>query len=704
LTDVAATGIQIGGTDVIDHHPTDLRSVTKNTLVSNNVVTKVADIYNGSVGILAGYTDHTTISHNKVYDLSYSGISVGWGWGLTDKGGDTNYPGNSGVPVYSTPTTSTNTVVTDNVISNIMQSQSDGGAIYTISASPNSVISGNLITDIPTPAYGAVYHDEGSRYFHTTQNAFCNISYQWLLMNHGMDIVADHNYTTRPQYTTQANSVNDTIANNTTVAGCDQLPASIVKNAGLQPAYQHLDPNPAPNDTVAPTAPGKPSAAMSFPTTAELSWPASTDNVGVTGYSVFANGALVSASKNPSVRVTGLTANTTYTFTVTARDAAGNESNASQALTVTTPAGGDLALNQPVTASSFSEQNFAKNAVDGDLSTRWAQGLGLPDPSWVQVDLGKAYDISGAITTFEKASGYKYKIQASTDELHWTTVEDHTGSNTTEATNYSVPSAPVTGRFVRLTLTGTSGNGGSVYELEVYGQPAAASGDTQAPSTPAKPTVDALLPSLVNISWPASTDNVGVSGYAVYDGTTRVALTESTSVRLSGLTPGSTHSYTVVARDAVLNESAASPASVVTMPADNDLAKGKSVTVSSYSNPNTPAMAVDGDLSTRWAQGLGMPDPSWVQVDLGAVTSINSVATTFELPSGYEYLLEYSTDGVTWSSLDNHTASRTTDRTNYSFLQQPVDARYVRLTVTNSNGNGGSIYELQVYGGFSAAS
>ena len=47
-------------------------------------------------GILAGYTDHTTIEHNKVYDLPYSGISVGWGWGLTDQGGDTNYPGNPG--------------------------------------------------------------------------------------------------------------------------------------------------------------------------------------------------------------------------------------------------------------------------------------------------------------------------------------------------------------------------------------------------------------------------------------------------------------------------------------------------------------------------------------------------------------------------------------------------------------------------------
>ncbi|MDQ1569870.1 MAG: hypothetical protein QOF79_544 [Actinomycetota bacterium] len=700
FTDIAATGVQVGGTDVIDHHPTDTRSVTRSTLVSNNVVTNVADIYTGSVGILATYTDHTTIEHNKVYDLPYSGISVGWGWGLTDQGGDYNYPGNSGVPIYDTPTPSTNTTVVDNVISDIMKLQADGGAIYTLSVSPNSVISGNLITDVPPPAYGAIYQDEGSRYWHLTQNAFCNISYQWLLMNHGMDNVADRNYTTNANYSTQFNSTNDTITNNSTVASCDQLPASIVNNAGLQSKYQYLDPNPTPAETVSPTTPGRPSATTNFPTVADLSWAPSTDNVGVTGYSVFANGTLVSASQDPSVRVTGLTANTTYTFTVTARDAAGNESAPSPALTATTPAGGDLALNKQVTASSDSETNYPTNAVDGDLSTRWAQGLGLQDPSWIQVDLGKQFDISGAITTFEKASGYKYKLESSTDELHWTTVEDHTGSNTTAATNYSVPSAPVAGRYVRLTITGTSGNGGSIYELEVYGQPAAAGGDTQPPSTPAAPAATVQLPSLLDLSWPASTDNVGVTGYAVYDGSTRVALTASTTVRLGGLTPGSSHSYTVVARDAQDNQSDPSAATTVTMPADHDLALGKSVTVSSYSQPNTPGLAVDGDLSTRWAQGLGLADPAWIQVDLGSVTSIKSAVTTFELPSGYEYLLEYSTDGVTWSTLDDHTASRTTDRTNYSFLPQPVNARYVRLTVTNSNGNGGSIYELQVYGGF----
>jgi chitodextrinase len=700
FTDVAATGIQVGGTDVIDHHPTDLRSVTKNTLVSNNLVTNVATGYNGSLGILAGYTDSTTIEHNRVYNLPYSGISVGWGWGLTDKGGDSNYPGNSGVPVYDTPTTSRKTIVKDNYISDIMKSQADGGAIYTLSASPDSEVSGNLITDVPDRAYGAIYQDEGSRYWHTTNNAFCNVAYQWLLLNHGMDIVADRNFTTKPQYSAQFNSTNDTIANNVTVGSCDQLPASIVKNAGLEPAYRNLDSTPGPTDTTAPSTPGQPTGTAHFPTVADLSWPAATDDTGVTGYSIYADGTLVSATGSTSVRIPGLTAGTEYTFTVTARDAVGNESAKSAPISVTTTTGTDLAVGKPVTASSDSETNYPKNAVDGDLSTRWAQGLGYPDPSWIEVDLGKNYNITGAITTFEKASGYKYTLEASSDEFTWKTVEDHTGSYTSSAANYSEPDSPVTGRYVRLTVTNSSGNGGSIYELEVYGAASTTTGDTTAPSAPAAPTATVQLPTLVDLNWAASTDDTGVSGYAVYDGATQVTLTTGTSTRIGGLTPGSDHSFTVVARDAAGNQSAPSTAVTVTLPADNDLAKGKSVTVSSFSQPNTPDLAVDGNLSTRWAQGLGLPDPSWIQVDLGAVTSIKSAVTTFELPSGYEYMLEYSTDGLHWSTFEDHTASRTTVRTNYAFLPQAVDARYVRLTVTNSNWNGGSIYELQVYGGF----
>ncbi|MFC1433707.1 discoidin domain-containing protein [Streptacidiphilus sp. N1-3] len=696
--EVAATGIQVGGTDVIDHHPSDKRSITKDNTVDNNVVTGVADQYRGSVGILVGYTDHTVVTHNKVYDLPYSGISVGWGWGLTDQGGDTNYPGNSGVPIYTTPTTSRDNVVSDNDISDIMKSQADGGAIYTLSSDPGGVVSGNYIHGIPAPAYGAIYQDEGSRYWTTTGNALCDVAFQWLFLNHGMDIKATDNFTTQSAFNTQANSINDTLTGNTTLSACNQLPASIVDNAGLQPAYRHLDPDPVSTDHTAPTAPGKPSAVTAFPTVADLSWPAATDGTGVTGYSVYRDGKLVSASAGTGVRLSGLTAATRYTFTVTARDAAGNESRPSAPLTVTTPSGSDLALGKPVTASSYS--NPPGLAVDGDLSTRWAQGLGLPDPSWIQVDLGAQYDVAGVITTFEKSNGYKYRIEVSPDEVHWTTLEDHTGAATTEAAQYDTASSTVDGRYLRLTVTGSNGNGGSIYELQAYGTALPPSTDTTPPAAPGQPTVTPVLPGQADLSWPAATDNVGVTTYEVYQDGQRIAVTDATAYRVTGLSAQTPYTFTVVARDAALNESAPSPAATVTMPATVDLALKAPVTVSSYSTPNTPDLAVDGDLSTRWAQGLGLPDPSWIQVDLGKVTPVSSVVTTFEKPSGYQYLLEYSSDGVGWSTLDDHTATATTAQTNYSVAAAPVSARYLRLTVTGSSYNGGSIYEIQAYGGF----
>jgi hypothetical protein len=145
------------------------------------------------------------------------------------------------------------------------------------------------------------------------------------------------------------------LTDNTTVGGCTQLPASIVGNAGLQPAYQQLDPGPAVTDHTAPTEPGKPTAVTHFPIVADLSWPAATDD---TGYSVYSDGKLVSASGGTSLRLPGLTAGATYTFTVTARDAAGNESAPSGPVTVTIPAGSDLALNKPVTVSSYSSPNI----------------------------------------------------------------------------------------------------------------------------------------------------------------------------------------------------------------------------------------------------------------------------------------------------------------------------------------------------------
>ncbi|NUO42762.1 MAG: cellulase family glycosylhydrolase [Streptomyces sp.] len=93
-------------------------------------------------------------------------------------------------------------------------------------------------------------------------------------------------------------------------------------------------------DTQAPTTPGTPSASAVTATSAGLTWTASTDNVAVAGYDVVrvsgGTETKVAASTTNSVTVTGLSAETAYTFAVYARDAAGNRSARSATVNVTT--------------------------------------------------------------------------------------------------------------------------------------------------------------------------------------------------------------------------------------------------------------------------------------------------------------------------------------------------------------------------------
>ncbi len=89
-------------------------------------------------------------------------------------------------------------------------------------------------------------------------------------------------------------------------------------------------------DTQAPTAPTSLAASNVTQTTATLSWNASTDNVGVTGYEVFQGSSSLGTVTGTSTNITGLTASTTYSFRVRAFDAAGNNSAYSNTVSVTT--------------------------------------------------------------------------------------------------------------------------------------------------------------------------------------------------------------------------------------------------------------------------------------------------------------------------------------------------------------------------------
>src|SRR5204862_429494 len=89
-------------------------------------------------------------------------------------------------------------------------------------------------------------------------------------------------------------------------------------------------------DTTPPTTPTGLTAAVAGSSGANLSWSASTDNVGVTGYIVRRNGVQVATPATTSYADTGLSAATTYSYTVAARDAAGNISPNSATASVTT--------------------------------------------------------------------------------------------------------------------------------------------------------------------------------------------------------------------------------------------------------------------------------------------------------------------------------------------------------------------------------
>jgi chitinase len=93
-------------------------------------------------------------------------------------------------------------------------------------------------------------------------------------------------------------------------------------------------------DTQAPTAPANLTSPSKTSTSVALSWSASSDNVGVTGYDVYRNGSLAGSSTSTSYTVGGLSASTAYSFSVKAKDAAGNVSAASSTLSVTTSTSG----------------------------------------------------------------------------------------------------------------------------------------------------------------------------------------------------------------------------------------------------------------------------------------------------------------------------------------------------------------------------
>lgn len=114
-------------------------------------------------------------------------------------------------------------------------------------------------------------------------------------------------------------------------------------------------------DTTPPTVPTGVTVGTTTATTIPLTWTASTDAVGVAKYLIYVNGNLAGTSTTTSYTCTALTAQTGYTVSVAAQDAAGNTSAQTTPISVTTPAGPDT--SPPTTPPNFSVSSTTSNSI-----------------------------------------------------------------------------------------------------------------------------------------------------------------------------------------------------------------------------------------------------------------------------------------------------------------------------------------------------
>ncbi|WP_234423340.1 endonuclease [Aquimarina spinulae] len=350
------------------------------------------------------------------------------------------------------------------------------------------------------------------------------------------------------------------------------------------------------NDTQAPSIPANLIATNTTQTSTVLSWSASTDNVGVTGYDVYRNGAFLSSSLMNSYSVSGLTANTTYSFSVKAKDAAGNISAASTTINVTTQntsPGGDatalffseyiegssnnkaleianytgvsvnlsgytikrqtngsgswsgglnlsgvLATNDVYVAANSSASNTIKNEADlvsgaSELTFNGNDPVGLFKDG-VLIDVIGTFN--GGSSNFAKDATLRRKADVSSPSATY---------NTSEWESYPQNTFDGLGKH---TFNG-GGNTGS---------------DTETPTTPTNVTVANITENSTQLSWTASTDNIGVTGYTIYQDGAVLTTTTGVSYNVSGLAAGTNYSFKISAFDAAGNASASSNTVTVT--------------------------------------------------------------------------------------------------------------------------------------------
>ena len=377
------------------------------------------------------------------------------------------------------------------------------------------------------------------------------------------------------------------------------------------------------SDTTAPSVPTGLSATATNATNVNLSWSASSDNTGVSGYTVYRNGVAIATVVGSGLTYIDKSAvpQTTYQYQVDAFDAAGNHSVASPPVSVTMPSMPptltfQVAADTYVNASSPATKYGSATAIRVDASPDLHSYLRFTVNGLAGYPIGQARLMVYANNTSSIGVNALVVTDNTWDELN-TTYGNAPALGTTLASSGAFTS----GNWVSLDVTSyVTGEGTYSFGLTTPGSstlsfPSRELGtnaarlvitfqdnslDTQPPTIPTGLMATAVNVGRVDLSWAASTDNVGVTGYTIYrDGTSIVTVSNSTlSYSDTTASLATTYQYSVDAFDGAGNHSAASnPVSVTTPDVPTSLTL--SPEADTYVNAGSPTSNYGSSTSLR---------------------------------------------------------------------------------------------------------
>ena len=327
FTDVSANGLELGAVDLPQAPPSQ---ITRDNRIANNHFYNVPVEYHGGVGICVGYTQRTTIEHNQIDHVPYSGISLGWG-GWLDK---IKQPG--------VANNSADAMVAHNLIFDHLLLLADGGGIYTQGLTGPDLAHGEkVIGNVVRDQYGsghAVYSDNGSANMTIRDNVIFNTNFDNWGTAHA-NYYDNNQGKTRDPFDIEDNywqqgdpdmsRDNVTKKNNRLIASLDQAPYAMLAAAGVEPQFKDI----LNLGFGEPTTPASPARVCAVPVEggALVAWNPPTFDGGspIQSYTVLASGgqkAQISAEDfraNGYAKVRGLSEETSYTFIVTASNARG---------------------------------------------------------------------------------------------------------------------------------------------------------------------------------------------------------------------------------------------------------------------------------------------------------------------------------------------------------------------------------------------